>query len=531
MLGEDTYNTLMSRLDTMLKAGEGSNWAKEANARVPAGTNPQDRLEEIAGYAVELHVRGGVRGNPLVQWAKDFMSALRTAIIKNDSMPKWLKDWAVENVQPADLTRMAMSGLKRAAAKTEADLKPNLKATSINVGLTVGMGETAEVLTPEFVRAEIEKLGVKVGRSNVVDASYEHQGEIVQENTFVAELDRALTPAEVERLAINTKQQAIPQRVNGIGELYGPKASEWGGFSAHEFRELNGQRSDAENRESRWRDWDAEIKALMEEHRDPKTTNARRSKINEELRSARMFQRADREVRYQNATGQLFSVGASYGTPREGAVSVTAVHYSGAQRNVLNSNAYGTGIKGEEAKRLAEPQNADIRPRTHFYVDEGNGIRPEAGVGSVGHQVQLNNLYDIREDAQGFRRLNRNDPSAMERAIMKAGFDGYYAPALANNQGVVVVIGNHSINTDPYVKSELRFSMDEEHAAVEPPVSDALPNELNVLDLGRRPAPSACSRRPALRFRTSMSRFVVFSSWRRSCPRWSALTPSARSSA
>lgn len=551
LLGDSTYSTLMSRLDTMLKAGEGSKWVEEANARVPTKTNPQDRLEEIAGYAVELHARGGVRGNPLVQWAKDFMSALRTAIIKNDSMPKWLKDWAVDNVQAADLTRMAIAGLKR-AAKTDADLKPNLKATSINVGLTVGMGETAEVLTPEFVRAEIEKLGVKVGRSNVVDASYEHQGEIVQENTFVAELDRALTPAEVERLAINTKQQAIPQRVNGIGGLYGPKASEWGGFSAHEFRELNGQRSDAENRESRWRDWDAEIKALMEEHRDPKTTNARRSKINEELRSARMFQRADREVRYQNATGQLFSVGASYGTPREGAVSVVGVHFGNTSRNVLNSVAYGKGIKGEEAARL-QGQN-DIRPRTMFYVDEGNGIIKEPGLGNVGKQVRLNNLYDLREDALN---LGSNDLNKMERAIVAAGFDGYYRPNYRDmGQGTVVVVGKHDIPVEPYVPGEgaapapaytgnqyaealaksklpggsmlgrewlvalrnsefdtppvraaleqrqdqriyrddlpgfnrgLRFSMSEEHAAVEPPVSDALPNELNILDLGRRP--------------------------------------------
>lgn len=553
VLGDETYNNLMSRLDTMLKAGEGAQWVKDANARVPAGTSEQDRLEEIAGYAVELHVRGGTRGNPLVQWAKDFMSALRTAIIQNKSLPEWLRTWATDSVQPADLTRLAMAGLKRAAAKTEADLKPNPKATSINVGLTVGMGETAEVLTPEFVRAEIEKLGVKVGRSNVVDASYEHQGETVQENTFVAELDRALTPAEVERLAINTKQQAIPQRVDGVGGLYGPKAQEWGGFSAHEFRELNGQRSDAENRESRWRDWDAEIKALMEEHKDPKTTNARRSKINEELRSARMFQRADREVRYQNATGQLFSVGASYGTPREGAVSVVGVHFGNNQRNVLNSVAYGKGIKGEEAARLVG-QN-DIRPRTMFYVDEGKGVTKEPGLGSVGKQVQLNNLYDLREDALGLGAENA-DMNEMERVIMKAGFDGYYRPNYRDmGQGVVVMVGKHDIPVEPYVPGQgaapaptytgnayaealaksklpggsmlgrewsvaingtefdtppvraaleqrqdqriyrddlprfnrgLRYSMAEEHQAIDSPVADALPNELNILDLARR---------------------------------------------
>lgn len=552
LLGDDTYNTLMSRLDTLLKAGEGSQWVKDANARVPAGTSEQDRLEEIAGYAVELHVRGGTRGNPLVQWAKDFMSALRTAIIQNKALPEKLRTWAMQNIQPADLSRMAIAGLKRAAAQNEADLKPNPKAPSINVGLVVGMGETAETLTPEFVLAEIEKLGVKVGRNNVVDASYEHNGETINETTLVAELDRALTPAEVERLAINTKQQAIPQRVDGVGTLYGPMASEWGGFNPHEFRELNGQRSDAGNRESR-RDWDAEIKALMEEHRNPKTTNARRSKINDELRSARMFQRADQEVRYAARTGQKFSVGASYGTPREGAVSVVGVHFSGAQRDMLSTSAYGTGIKGAEAERLSLPENRDIRSRTMFYVDEGKGVTPEQGVGAVGHQVRLNNLYDLRADALGLRNP---DLSKMERDIVASGFDGYYAPNYRDmGQGVAVVIGKHSIPTEPYVPGEgaapapvsaanqyaeslaksklpggamlgrewlvaitgtefdtppvraqleqrqgeriyrddlprfnrgLRYSMTEEHQAIDPPVAEELPNTLNILDLARR---------------------------------------------
>ena len=685
LLGDDTYNTLMSRLDTMLKAGEGSQWVKDANARVPAGTSEQDRLEEIAGYAVELHVRGGTRGNPLVQWAKDFMSALRTAIIQNKALPEKLRTWAMQNIQPADLSRMAIAGLKRAAAQREAELKPNPKATSINVGLVVGMGETAETLTPEFVLAEIEKLGVKVGRNNVVDASYEHNGETINETTLVAELDRALTPAEVERLAINTKQQAIPQRVDGVGSLYGPKAAEWGGFNPHEFRELNGRRSDevarqsqvtyapvdtkspafkrwfgdskvvdadgkplmvyhyspSDNRssiaergligsdatspggdrvlfvsdtykpqpgmdayaidasdlslhpdetteapdgerwfavygdisttqiksaignngqfdpanpdirESRARNWDAEIKALMEEHRDPKTTNARRSQINDELRSARMFQRADQEVRYAARTGNQFSVGASYGTPREGAVSVVGVHFGNTHRNVLNSVAYGKGIKGEEAARLQGQD--DIRPRTMFYVDEGNGVIKEPGLGNVGKQVRLNNLYDLREDALN---LASNDLNAMERAIMAAGFDGYYRPNYRDmGQGVVVVVGKHDIPVEPYVPGEgaapapaytgnqyaealaksklpggamlgrewlvaitgtefdtppvraqleqrqgervyrddlprfnrgLRYSMSEEHQAIDSPVAEELPNTLNILDLARR---------------------------------------------
>lgn len=115
LLGEDTYSALMSRLDTMLKAGEGSQWVKDAEARVPPNTDPEQRLEEIAAYAVELEVKGGTRGNPLVRWARDFMSALRTAIIQNKAFPEALRTWAMQNIQPQDLTRLAVAGLKRAA--------------------------------------------------------------------------------------------------------------------------------------------------------------------------------------------------------------------------------------------------------------------------------------------------------------------------------------------------------------------------------------------------------------------------------
>ena len=82
-------------------------------------------------------------------------------------------------------------------------------------------------------------------------------------------------------------------------------------------------------------------------------------------------------------------------------------------------------------------------------MNEGTGIRPEAGVGGVAHNVKLNNLYDIKADPLGYRAFNRENPSAMERAIVNAGFDGYYAPDYANGQGVAVVIGRHTIPVSP----------------------------------------------------------------------------------
>jgi hypothetical protein len=330
LVGEDTYDRLMARLDTLLQAGEGAQWVADARAAVPANTPAENVTEEVAAYAVEQYAKNPESTNPLVRWARDFMSAIRTAIIQNKALPEALRVWAIQNVQPQDFARMAIAGLKKQA--------------------------------------------------------------------------------------------------NAAGAL---RASH--------------------------RDWAAEIAALMEEHKT--ATNERRSEINDELRSLRAFQRAADELAFEkgftnepsNIRGEAAGVPAQaeYGVPREGAVAVDATHFSNAQRNQLSTSAYGTGARGEEAGRLSAPENADIRDRTHFYVNEGGGIRPEAGVGGVAHNVKLNNLYDIKADPLGYRAFNRNDVNAMERAIVNAGFDGYYAPDYANGQGVAVVIGKHTIPVSP----------------------------------------------------------------------------------
>lgn len=266
-LGQSTYDALMTRLDTLLQAGEGAQWAKDANARVPANTPEANRLEEVAAYAVELAAKGAPDSNPLVRWAKDFMSSLRAAIIKSKFVPESLRVWAINNVQPADLQKLAVAGLRARA-----------------VGAQGGTFKTSQ--------------------------------------------------------------------------------------------------------------------------------------------------------------------GASFGVPKQGSTTVQGIHFSNSQRDTLSTQAYGKGTKGAEARRLSEPENADIQGRTHFYVDEGKGVQPEAGVGGYGHMVQLNNLYNLGEDALKLRNV---DPSVTERAVMKEGFDGYYSPGVDGKQGTAVVLGAHEIPTEPYV--------------------------------------------------------------------------------
>jgi hypothetical protein len=103
-------------------------------------------------------------------------------------------------------------------------------------------------------------------------------------------------------------------------------------------------------------------------------------------------------------------------------------------------------MRGAEAQRLDGVENSDIRPRTYFYVDKGNGVRNEDGVGGYAHAVKLTNMYSPEKDNFALWRTGKGDANASERAVMKAGYDGYYASFGNATQGVAVLIGHHSVN-------------------------------------------------------------------------------------
>lgn len=127
----------------------------------------------------------------------------------------------------------------------------------------------------------------------------------------------------------------------------------------------------------------------------------------------------------------------SYGVTREGAVAAVGTHYSRAERRRLSGAYYGTGLKGAEAERL-ENADPELRHRVHFYIDQGKGVRPEAGVGSHAHEVKLENLYDLNADPLNV--LSR-DTNATELAILQAGFDGYLVRDFMPGQGAAVLVG------------------------------------------------------------------------------------------
>lgn len=146
-----------------------------------------------------------------------------------------------------------------------------------------------------------------------------------------------------------------------------------------------------------------------------------------------------------------------YGRRREHSVQLEGFHYSPAKRGVLDSSYYGRGMPGQERRRLDMwSATEEQKPRIHFYINEGNGITPEVGVGGHGHAVDLQNLYNATQDPLGLRKLSQEQyPSshddranALEQLVMKNGFDGYYVPNAQAHQGVAVLLGKHKVPVD-----------------------------------------------------------------------------------
>lgn len=482
LVGEETYGKLMARLDTMLKSGKGSDWAAAANARVPANTAEVNRLEEVAAYALELPVDES--SNPLVQWGRDFMSAIRAAIIKSKRVPEALRIWAIKNLQVEDLRKLALAGLRSQAVAAQEGTR--LSAVSIDTPAFKRWFGDSKVVdsdgkplvvyhgTPDSFSPDgnlwftSSPNAASNYAANDTDGEFKEGANIIpayihMENPLVINADGAsYDDINFDGDSWISDDLADEARRRGHDGLILKNVRDAGDNNTivDVFHVLHGRQiksaignngafdpNNPDIRRSAGRDYQGEIDSLMAEHAMPETTNERRTEINTELGKVRTAQRVEQDSDFE--AGRR-SEGASYGTPRDGATAVQAVHFSGAQRSTLTTSAYGTGIKGEEAIRLNDPANADIKPRTHFYVDEGKGITREQGVGSVGHTVMLNNLYDTKADKLG---LVKGDKSKMERAIKDAGFDGYYVPNYRDmGQGVAVVIGEHTIPTEPYVE-------------------------------------------------------------------------------
>jgi hypothetical protein len=109
--------------------------------------------------------------------------------------------------------------------------------TIVNIGLDVPGGGS---ITPNEVNAVLNKYGVEAVEVNIKKSD--------TEDTFVASLSRPLTPKEADAVSRELKQEAIVQRVDGEGALYGPEKEKWGDFAPEYFLDLD-KRTGAQNAE------------------------------------------------------------------------------------------------------------------------------------------------------------------------------------------------------------------------------------------------------------------------------------------
>ena len=135
----------------------------------------------------------------------------------------------------------------------------------------------------------------------------------------------------------------------------------------------------------------------------------------------------------------------SFGTDggRAGSIRVQGVHYSKGQLSQVDGNFYGSNVSrhnGAEAERVRLARDRRITKRGYFYINTGNGIKPEANVGSVPHTAYLNNLYDT---ATGL--ITAADENSFESAVLDAGFDGF----INRSAGMAVVLDNKQVPVVP----------------------------------------------------------------------------------
>jgi len=161
---------------------------------------------------------------------------------------------------------------------------------------------------------------------------------------------------------------------------------------------------------------------------------------------------ADARASRENAQGLGRKLYQSAEVSKPGAVAgpVVGVHFSREKRGMLSSGAFGTGLTGAERERLQNSNDDRIKQRIAFYVSNGQGVFPEAGVGGAAHVATLTNLYDADADALKLWRNNPRDANAAESAVVDAGFDGYLQRNNFNNQGTVVLLGARSVSA-PHV--------------------------------------------------------------------------------
>lgn len=132
--------------------------------------------------------------------------------------------------------------------------------------------------------------------------------------------------------------------------------------------------------------------------------------------------------------------GISLGTKQPGSITVDAVHYGKEKVPELSGRMYGSGIRGAEAKRLAEAFDPRIKNRVYFYIPRENGVMPipEAGLGGHVYIQRFNNVLGPGPEMSRISREAFGDSNNFESGVIDAGYDGYAIPSM----GMMVILNN-----------------------------------------------------------------------------------------
>lgn len=143
-------------------------------------------------------------------------------------------------------------------------------------------------------------------------------------------------------------------------------------------------------------------------------------------------------------TGARFAFDMDWDRERgvnQGALSLVGRHYSKEHRKALEGSRFGQGLPGKESDRVRESDDPRLKSRVDFYVDTGEGVTPEAGLGNAIHEKLLHNIYDASTNPKRFKfPSDWLGGNVFEKQVLDAGYDGYFTKQ--GKQGRVVVLGD-----------------------------------------------------------------------------------------
>jgi hypothetical protein len=150
---------------------------------------------------------------------------------------------------------------------------------------------------------------------------------------------------------------------------------------------------------------------------------------------------AEDPITFTDKTGN----GAVLNAGKPGEITVDGYHFSMQDRTTLTTGMFGTGLKGSAREEILNHPDQRLKERLSFYVDKGDGIRPESGVGGRAHRVQLTGVYDSNADPL---KLKTGNARELESKLLDLGYSGYLDRMDGTQPGQVIMLGKQDFKAE-----------------------------------------------------------------------------------